>query len=189
MIFTETALKGAYIIQLDRREDERGFFARAWCRNEFEERGLLPLIVQSNLSYSRKAGTLRGMHYQDPPFEETKVVQCVKGALFDVIIDLRPDSPTFKKWTAVELTEDNNAMLYVPKGFAHGFLTLRDDTRAFYHVSQFYSPGSERGIRWNDPQFAIGWPRTDNLVISEKDRNWPDWSARPEGLYGARSPR
>jgi len=186
MIFIETLLKGAYIIELDRREDERGFFARAWCRNEFEAHGLVPRILQSNLSFSRKAGTLRGMHYQAPPFEESKVVQCIKGTLYDVIIDLRPDSPTFKKWIAVELAEDNNLMLYAPRGFAHGFMTLRDNTKAFYHVSEFYSPGSERGIRWDDPQFAIEWPRRENLVISEKDRNWPDWGA-PAEAGGIRS--
>jgi dTDP-4-dehydrorhamnose 3,5-epimerase len=183
MIFRETSLKDAYIIELDKREDERGFFARAWCRREFEDHGLVPLIVQSNLSQSARAGTLRGMHYQAPPFEESKVVQCIKGALYDVLIDLRPESPTFKKWVGIELTEENNRMAYVPKGFAHGFLTLKDNTRAFYHVSQFYSPGSERGIRWDDPEFAIEWPKINEfissggLVISDKDRNWPLWNA------------
>lgn len=176
MIFKETKLKGAFIIELEKRGDERGFFARAWCKNEFVINGLVSNIAQSNLSFSKKAGTLRGMHYQVAPFEETKLVRCTKGAIYDVIIDLRPSSSTYKQWVAVELTEDNYKMLYVPQGFAHGFQTLTDDVEVFYHVSQFYSPGSERGVRWNDPRFGIKWPHVNIRIISEKDRNWPDYT-------------
>lgn len=175
MIFNSTELEGAFIIELEKRSDERGFFSRAWCRREFEEHGLVPLIMQSNLSYSRKKGTLRGMHFQTSPFEETKVVQCIKGALYDVIIDLRPDSATFGKWIAVELRAEDHKMIYVPRGFAHGFMTLQDETEAFYHVSQFYAPGHEGGIRWNDPAFNVKWPEIEDLVISDKDRTWPDF--------------
>lgn len=176
MIFKETNLRGAFVIELEKRVDERGFFARAWCRKEFEANGLDTNLVQSNLSFSRKAGTLRGMHYQAAPFEETKLVRCIRGAIYDVIIDLRQDSPTYKQWIAVELTEDNYRMLYVPKGFAHGFQTLVDNVEVFYHVTQFYTPGAERGIRWNDPQFGIKWPEVQNRIISEKDRSWPDYA-------------
>lgn len=178
MIFNPTGLKGAYIIELEKRSDERGFFSRAWCRKEFEKHGLVQLIVQSNLSYSRKKGTLRGMHFQTAPFEETKVVQCVRGALYDVIIDLRPDSETFSEWISIVLNADDHKMIYVPRGFAHGFMTLQDDTEAFYHVSQFYSPGNEGGVRWNDPAFNITWPEFHHLVISDKDRNWPDFNKK-----------
>ncbi|MGQ9570723.1 MAG: dTDP-4-dehydrorhamnose 3,5-epimerase, partial [Thermodesulfovibrionales bacterium] len=171
MIFKETNLNCAFVIELEKRVDERGFFARAWCKKEFEAHGLVANIVQSNVSFSKKAGTLRGMHYQVAPFEETKLIRCVKGAIYDVIIDLRLNSPTYKHWIAVELTEDNYKMLYVPEGFAHGFQTLTDNVEVFYHVSQFYSPESERGIRWNDPQFGIIWPEVDKRIISDKDSN------------------
>jgi dTDP-4-dehydrorhamnose 3,5-epimerase len=177
MIFTETELKGAFIIELELRRDDRGFFARTWCKREFEEHGLVSNIAQSNCSFSKKAGTLRGMHYQAAPFEETKTIRCIRGAIYDVIIDLRPTSSTYKQWVAVELTEDNYKMLYVPKGFAHGFQTLTEDVEVIYHVSQFYSPESERGVRWNDPQFGIKWPDLSVRVMSEKDRNWPDYTA------------
>jgi dTDP-4-dehydrorhamnose 3,5-epimerase len=177
MIFTETELKGAFIIELELRRDDRGFFARTWCKREFEEHGLVSNIAQSNCSFSKKAGTLRGMHYQAAPFEETKTIRCIRGAIYDVIIDLRPTSSTYKQWVAVELTEDNYKMLYVPKGFAHGFQTLTEDVEVIYHVSQCYSPESERGVRWNDPQFGIKWPDLSVRVMSEKDRNWPDYTA------------
>ncbi|MEW5745343.1 MAG: dTDP-4-dehydrorhamnose 3,5-epimerase [Nitrospirota bacterium] len=186
MIFKETALKGAFIIEPEKRADERGMFARAWCRNEFEAHGLVAAVVQSNLSFSRKKGTLRGMHYQLPPYEETKLVRCTKGALFDVIIDLRPASPTYKQWIGAELTEENHTMLYVPRGFAHGFQTLTDNVEVFYHVSQFYSPEAERGIRWNDPLFGIRWPEAAERTISDKDRSWPDFT--PEWHLGASKP-
>lgn len=176
MIFKETNLKGAFVIELEKREDERGFFARTWCKKEFEANGLETGLVQANLSLSRKAGTLRGMHYQAAPYEETKLVKCTKGALYDVIIDLRPNSLTYKQWFAVELTENNYKMLYVPKGFAHGFQTLVDNVEVFYLVTQFYSPSSERGVRWNDPQFGIKWPDVNIRSISEKDKNWPDYT-------------
>jgi dTDP-4-dehydrorhamnose 3,5-epimerase len=176
MIFTETQLKGAVIIELERREDERGFFARAWCQKEFEANGLVSRLVQANVSFNKKKDTLRGMHYQVAPFEEVKLVRCSRGAIYDVIIDLRPHSPTYKQWLPVELTAENRKMLYVPAGFAHGFQTLEDGTEIFYQVSQFYSPRHERGVRWNDPAFGICWPETGTRVISAKDRNWPDYS-------------
>jgi dTDP-4-dehydrorhamnose 3,5-epimerase len=175
MIFAETEIKGAFIIELELRKDERGFFARTWCEREFEEHGLVSNIAQSNLSFSKKAGTLRGMHYQVAPFEETKLIRCTKGAIYDVIIDLRTNSLTYKKWVAVELTEDNYKMLYVPKGFAHGFQTLKENTEVGYHVSQFYSPECERGVRWDDACFNIKWPEAEERIISKKDQMWPDY--------------
>ena len=176
MIFHETKLKGAFVIELERKEDERGFFARAWCQKEFEAHDLKRNLVQANVSYNRKRGTLRGLHYQVAPHEEAKLVRCFRGAIYDVIVDLRPDSPTYLHWIGVELTAENRCMLYVPEGFAHGFQTLEDDTEVFYQVSQFYTPGAERGVRWDDPTFAIEWPAAEQRVISEKDRNWPLFS-------------
>jgi dTDP-4-dehydrorhamnose 3,5-epimerase len=173
--FTETELKNAYIIELNKIEDGRGFFARSWCKREFEEHGLNSNVVQANVSYNKLKGTLRGMHFQSEPYAETKLVRCVRGAIFDVIIDLRPDSATYKKWFGVELTEDNRKMLYVPENFAHGFETLTDDVEVTYQVTQFYMPGHEKGIRWNDPSFRIEWPLVIS-VISEKDKNWPDYA-------------
>ncbi len=169
MLFTETPLAGAYLIDLEKRGDARGFFARTFCEREFGERGLATRFVQINESMSATRGTLRGMHYQLAPRAETKVVRCIHGALYDVILDLRPGSPTFGRSFGAELTADNRRMLYVPKGFAHGFVTLSEDTEAFYLVDEFYAPELERGIRWDDPQFAIGWPLAPT-VISEKDR-------------------
>ncbi|MCK4826502.1 dTDP-4-dehydrorhamnose 3,5-epimerase, partial [bacterium] len=153
MIFTETQLRGAYIIEIEKLKDNRGFFARTWCQKEFEEHGLTPRVVQANVSSNKKKGTLRGMHYQIAPYEETKLVRCTRGAIYDVIIDLRPASPTYTQWVGVELTADNYKMLYVPENFAHGFQTLEDNTEVTYQVSQFYTPGSESGIRWGDPAF------------------------------------
>ena len=181
MIFTETELKGAYIVQIEKLQDNRGFFARAWCQKEFEEHGLTPRVVQANVSSNKKKGTLRGMHYQIAPYEETKLVRCTRGAIYDVIIDLRPDSPTFKQWIGVELTEKNYKMLYVPENFGHGFQTLDDNTEVTYQVSQFYAPGSESGIRWDDPAFGIEWP-LDAQVISDKDKNWPDYVVENRSL-------
>ncbi|WP_187262362.1 dTDP-4-dehydrorhamnose 3,5-epimerase [Pontibacter beigongshangensis] len=169
MIFTETKLKGAYIVDIKRIEDERGFFGRAWCQKEFEEMGLSANVVQTNLSSNKKKGTLRGMHFQVTPFAESKLVRCTRGALYDVIIDLRQNSPTYMQWLGVELTADSFRMLYVPENFAHGFLTLEDDTDITYQVTQFYAPGAERGIRFNDPAFNIQWP-IEPQIISEKDK-------------------
>lgn len=174
MIFTETPLKGAYLIAMQKHGDDRGFFARAFCRREFAEQGLSHQIVQANNSLSARQGTLRGMHYQLAPRAETKIVRCIRGALHDIILDLRPDSPTFGETFAAELTAENRLMLYVPKGFAHGFITLVDDTEAFYLVDESYAPEYERGVRWDDPHFAIPWP-AQPTVISEKDRAYRDF--------------
>jgi len=173
MIFSETILKGAFIIEPERIKDHRGFFARAWCEKEFKAHGLNSRLVQCNLSFNKTRGTLRGMHHQKAPHKEVKIVRCIRGAIYDVIIDLRPESTTYLKWIGVELTADNRKMLYVPEDFAHGYQTLTDDSEVLYQVSQFYSPESERGLHWNDPTFGIDWPETNNLVISEKDKTWP----------------
>ncbi len=175
MIFTETALKGVHIVDIERHEDERGFFARSWCAREFEARGLDPRIAQCSLSFNVRKGTLRGMHYQVKPFEEAKLVRCTRGSLCDVVVDLRPESPTYAKHLSVILTAENRRTLYVPEGFAHGFLTLEDATEVFYQISEFYSPESQRGFRWNDPAFGIVW-LGDARVISERDRTYPDFA-------------
>jgi len=174
MIFTETALKGAFLIEPERRPDERGFFARTWCQQEFQAHGLGTPWVQCNLSFNSQKGVLRGMHYQAAPFAETKLIRCTSGAIYDVIIDLRPGSPTFKRWVALELTSDNRCMLYIPEGFGHGFQTLEADTEVFYQMSQFYAPEYVRGVRWDDPTFGISWP-TEERTISERDRSFPDF--------------
>ena len=174
MIFRETALKDAFVIEIERREDERGFFARSWCQREFETNGLNTRIAQCNISLNYKKGTLRGMHYQAKPFEEAKLVRCTRGSLYDVIIDLRSDSQSFKKHLGFMLTPDNGKMLYVPEGFAHGYLTLEDNTEAHYQISEFYAPDHSSGFKWNDPAFAIVWP-AEVKVISERDRNYPDF--------------
>ncbi len=174
MIFTETPLKGAYIIELERIEDERGFFARSWCAREFAEHGLNANLAQCNVSFNKKKGTLRGMHYQAPPHEEAKMLRCTKGSLYDVIVDLRKDSPTFKQWFSVDLTAENSKQLYIPEGFAHGFLTLENGTEIFYQMSEFYYPQSVLGVRYDDPAFGIEWPISD-WIISEQDRGYPDF--------------
>ena len=174
MIFTETRLKGAFIIQPEKLEDERGFFARTWCKREFEDHGVNPNLVQCNISFNKKRGTLRGMHYQVAPHEEAKLVRCTMGGIYDVIIDLRPDSQTFKQWISVELTAENRKMIYIPEGFAHGSITIEDDTEVFYQMSEFYTPECARGVRWNDPAFGITWP-IDIAVLSERDRQYPDF--------------
>jgi dTDP-4-dehydrorhamnose 3,5-epimerase len=174
MKFVETQLKGAYIIELEPIEDERGFFARGFCVREFEEMGLNPCIVQCNVSYNKKKGTLRGMHYQKEPYAEVKTVRCFKGSIFDVIVDLRKDSSTYKKWQGFELNEDNKRMLYVPEGFAHGFITLEDESIVYYHVSEYFNPQADSGIRYNDPAFNITWP-IEPVVISEKDQKHEDF--------------
>lgn len=174
MIFTETKLKGAHILDLQKFGDDRGYFARVFCRKEFEENGLNPVVAQANTSFSKTRGTLRGMHFQRAPHREAKLVKCVQGALYDVIVDLRPDSPTFKQWVGVELTPETGRMLYVPEGFAHGFQTTADDTVVMYLVSELYAPHAEGGVRHNDPAFGIEWPEPVT-VMSEKDQNWPDF--------------
>jgi dTDP-4-dehydrorhamnose 3,5-epimerase len=178
MNFTEIKLKDAYTIEIEKLKDNRGFFARAWCEKEFAAHGLTPVVHQANVSFNFKKGTLRGMHYQIAPYGEAKTVRCTRGRIFDVIIDLRKDSSTHMQWFGVELTADNYKMLYVPENFAHGFQTLEDNTEVTYNVSQFYTPGSERGIRWNDPMFNLEWP-IEVQVISDKDKNWPDYT-QPE---------
>lgn len=174
MIFTETPLSGNYVIDLEKRGDNRGFFARAFCQREFSEHGLAPRFVQVNNSLTAMKGTLRGMHYQLAPKAETKLVRCVRGALFDIVLDLRPDSSTFGRSFGIELTAENRRMMYVPKGFAHGFITFTDDTEALYLVDEFYAPDLERGVRWNDERFSIDWPLVP-AVISDKDRGLRDF--------------
>jgi dTDP-4-dehydrorhamnose 3,5-epimerase len=175
MKFTETKLKGAFVVEIEKLSDDRGFFARSWCQKEFEAHGLSSEVVQANVSYNRKKGTIRGMHYQIAPYQECKLVRCTRGAIYDVIIDLRLNSPTYRQWTGVELTADNYTMFFVPEDFAHGFQTLTDETEITYQVSQFYTPGSEKGIRFDDPTFDILWP-LEVTVISDKDRTWPDFT-------------
>ncbi len=174
MIFAETALRGVYRIEPERREDERGFFARVWCRREFEERGLRPAIAQINVAFSPKRGTLRGLHFQLAPRQEVKVVRCTRGALLDVVVDLRTDSPTYRRWVGVELTAENGCMVYVPEGCAHGYQTLADDTELCYQTSEPYAPELARGIRYDDAAFGIAWP-LPVTSISEADRSWPDY--------------
>jgi len=174
MKFLETSIQGMYIIEPELLCDKRGFFARLFCRQEFLDHGLNPDFAQSSTSFNEKKGTLRGMHYQKKPFAEEKLVRCTKGALFDVVIDLRPHSPTFKRWSAVELTEENRKMLYVPKGCAQGFQTLRDSTEVFYQISAFYDPPSALAIRWDDPFFQIPWP-LDSPILSARDAQLPDF--------------
>lgn len=175
MIFSETKLQGAFIIEVQRLVDDRGFFGRSFCRNEFLNRGLNPEVAQCSISFNRDAGTLRGMHYQMAPHAEDKVVRCTRGSLYDVIVDLRLDSPTLRQWVAVELTGDNRRMLYIPKGFAHGFQTLIDNTEIFYQISEIYHSESARGVRWNDPAFGIQWPERERAILSDRDRTWPNY--------------
>jgi dTDP-4-dehydrorhamnose 3,5-epimerase len=175
MIFTPTELDGAYVIDLERREDERGFFARAWCEDEFAAHGLSTRIAQCNVSFNHRRSTLRGLHYQAAPHAEVKVIRCTRGAIYDVIVDLRPDSPTRTRWLGFELSAENQRMLYVPEGFAHGYQTLADDTETFYLVSAAYAPEAEGGVRWDDPAFAVRWPDPEGALMSEKDRMWPDY--------------
>jgi dTDP-4-dehydrorhamnose 3,5-epimerase len=174
MKFEETKLQGAFLVHIEPKHDDRGFFSRSFCQREFAEHGLNTSIAQANISWNDKAGTLRGMHFQYPPAAETKFIRCTRGALFDVIIDLRPESPTFGEHIGVELSADNHAALYVPERFGHGFMTLEDNTEAFYQVGEFYTPAEEGGIRWNDPTLGISWPRTPD-VLSDKDKSWPDF--------------
>ena len=174
MIFTETELKGAFVIEPDRKEDARGFFARTWCVEEFKAHGLDPRVVQCNISFNKKKGTLRGMHWQVAPHPEAKLVRCTMGALWDVIIDLRPASPTYQQHLGVELTPENRKMLFIPEGFAHGFQTLADNTEVFYQMSEFFAAECARGLRWNDPAFGITWPPGER-IINGRDSNYPDF--------------
>ena len=174
MQLRETIISGAFLIEPERREDERGFFARTWCRREFEEHGLDVQLVQCSISYNRTAGTLRGMHFQREPHAEAKLVRCTAGAIHDVILDLRPSSPTYLSWISVELTAANRLALYVPTGLAHGFQTLVDDAEVFYQISEFYHPESADGVRWDDPAFRIRWP-LPHPILSSKDKQYPDY--------------
>ena len=174
MIFTETKLKGAFVIELKKIEDDRGFFARSWCKDEMEAHGLNANVVQNNVSFNNEKGTFRGIHFQNDPYQETKLVRCTKGAIFDMIFDLRKDSPTYLQSFGVELTEDNYKMLYVPEDFGHAYLTLQDNTEVSYQVTQFYTPGAEAGIRWNDSAFEIELP-IEPVIISDRDKSHPDY--------------
>lgn len=171
MKFIQTKLKGVYIIELELIKDERGFFSRSFCHKEFEKMGVDFTVVQSNISYNKKKGTLRGLHYQNYPYEEAKLVSCIRGAIYDVIVDLQHDSPTYCQWFAVELSAQSYKMLYVPKGFAHGFQTLENNTVVFYQMSEFYHPERARGVRWDDPVFEIRWP-IERLIVSSKDQSY-----------------
>ena len=163
------------MVEPERLEDERGFFARTWCKKEFMTQVGHADFVQCNISFNKKKGTLRGMHYQTAPHEEAKLVRCTSGAIYDVLVDLRPDSPTFKKWLSFELTAENRRMVYIPEGVAHGFITLQDNTEVFYQMSEFYAPEHARGVRWNDPVFGIQWP-IEVRIISERDRVYADFT-------------
>ncbi len=173
MIFTELPVRGAYLVELERHEDERGFFARSWCAREFGERGLCAALAQVSFSHNPASGTLRGMHYQAAPHLETKLVTCVRGRMWDVVADLRPGSPTFRRWHGVELSGGSLRALYVPESCAHGFQTLADDTLVLYQIGGDYHPESARGVRWDDPALGIAWPDCGARVISERDRTYP----------------
>ena len=177
MLYHETGLDGAYVVEPQPHQDHRGFFGRLWCREEFAARGLETELAQANVGFSHRAGTLRGLHLQLAPHAEVKLVRCTRGAVFDVIVDLRPDSPTFCKWFGTELTESNHRMMYVPEGFATGYLTLRDDSEIYYYTSHAYHPASATGVRYDDPAFGIEWPGRIE-VMSDQDRSWPDFATR-----------
>jgi dTDP-4-dehydrorhamnose 3,5-epimerase len=183
LLFEPTTLEGAWLLDIERRGDERGFFSRGWCRRELEARGLVAEFVQNNIVWSARKGTIRGLHFQTAPFQETKLVRCTRGAIWDVIIDLRPGSSTYLEWAAFELTAANRRQIYVPKDFAHGYQTLVDDTEVCYEVSEYYRPEAERGIRWDDPQFAIAWPETASPTVSPKDCAWPDFRRVAAALH------
>ncbi len=175
MIFTETKIPGVLVIDLEKREDARGYFARAWCAKEFADHGL-PSFVQTNMSMCRQRGTIRGLHYQAAPHGEAKYMRCIRGAIFDVAVDVRPDSPTYRQWVGFELTADNRRALFIPEGLAHGYQALTDDTEVIYSASCAYTPGAERGIRWNDPALNIEW-RIREAIVSDKDAKWADFRA------------
>jgi dTDP-4-dehydrorhamnose 3,5-epimerase len=174
MIFEETGVEGVWLVEPERFEDERGFFARTWDLDEFSIQGLNPRLVQCSISFNRRSGTLRGLHYQAAPHEEGKLVRCTSGAIFDVALDLRPESPTFKAWFGAPISDENRLALYIPEGCAHGFLTLEDSTEVHYQITQFYVPEAARGVRWDDPAFGIAWPGEVH-VISDRDRTYPDF--------------
>jgi dTDP-4-dehydrorhamnose 3,5-epimerase len=174
MMFRESKLRGVFEIEIERHVDERGFFARTWCKKEFEEHGLDSRVAQSSISFNARRGTLRGVHYQAAPNAETKIVRCTQGSVYDVVLDLRADSPTFKEWISVILSAEQRNMIYIPEGCAHGFLTLADNTEVLYQMTEFFAPESARGVRWNDPAFGIVWPEKVE-VISERDRMYPDF--------------
>lgn len=176
MVFLATKLPGVQVVEAEKLEDERGFFARTFCRQEFEAHGLDTRVSQCSISFNKKKGTLRGMHYQAAPHAESKLVRCTAGAIYDVAVDLRPDSPTFKQWQGVELSAQNRRALYIPAGCAHGFQTLADDTEVYYQISEFYHSESARGVRWNDPAFGIDWPEAQGRVISVRDMDYEDYS-------------
>ncbi len=173
MIFTETDIGGVYLVELEPRRDERGFFARAFCAHEFGAHGLETRWVQANIGHSTRTGTIRGLHYQEPPHAEAKLVRCTAGAVFDVAVDVRPSSPTYLQWYGIELTAVNGLMLYLPEGVAHGYQSLTDEVETYYLVSAPYAPSCERGLRWNDPALAIAWPLPEDPIVSEKDASWP----------------
>lgn len=175
MIFTETHLSGAHVIELEPRRDERGWFARTFDAEQFRERGLDPVVVQCSTSFNERGGTLRGMHFQEEPHGEPKLVRCTRGGIFDVIVDLRPESPTHCDWFGVELTAENGKMLYIPIGFAHGFQTMVDASEVHYQMAHQYVPDAARGVRWDDPAFGIEWPEADERIVSERDRGYPDF--------------
>lgn len=175
IVFKETRLKGAFIIEPEKFEDERGFFARSFSDQEFAAYGIDPQVIECNISFNKKKHTIRGMHFQSAPYAQAKLVRCTQGAIYDVIIDLRPDSATFKQWLGEELSAANRLMLYVPEGFAHGFQTLEDNTEVFYQVSAYYAPASAGGLRWDDPAFEIHWPVKENVIVNERDRTYPEF--------------
>ncbi|HWN96509.1 MAG TPA: dTDP-4-dehydrorhamnose 3,5-epimerase [Methylomirabilota bacterium] len=175
MVYAETKLKGAFVIDIARNEDERGFFARTFCVDEFQSRGLNARLVQCSLSFNKARGTLRGLHWQEPPQAECKLVRVTRGAIFDVILDMRPGSATYKEYFAIELTEDNRTQMYVPEGCAHGFQTLEDNTEVAYQISAAYAPALARGVRWDDPTFAIRWPEAERRLMNERDASYPDF--------------
>ncbi|MHC5009543.1 MAG: dTDP-4-dehydrorhamnose 3,5-epimerase [Planctomycetota bacterium] len=177
MRFEATAVEGVFVVELEPIEDDRGFFARTWCREAFAARGLNPDLAQCSISFNRRRGTLRGMHYQAAPHEEAKLVRVTRGALFDVALDLRPTSPSFRRWTGVELSAENRRMLYLPEGVAHGFQTLEDATEVLYQISVPFHAASARGVRWDDPAFRITWPEATDRILSERDASYPDFGA------------
>lgn len=181
MIFVKTPLAGLFIVEIESHVDDRGLFARTWCQREFEAQGLETRLVQCSVSFNKLTGTLRGLHYQIAPHEEVKLVRCTSGSVFDVAVDLRPDSPTFGQHYATVLSSTNWRMLYIPRGFAHGFQTLQDSTEVFYQMSEFYAPAHARGVRWNDPAFGIAWPATENRIMADRDQTYADFEPSSVG--------